>query len=46
MLDYFGDIILLIVMGSVPYLFSRSRLQTSRSKQVMYEFARHYHRNA
>jgi hypothetical protein len=41
MLKYLTDVILLVVMGSVPYLFSRLRFQNSRSKQAMYELARH-----
>jgi hypothetical protein len=41
MLRYLADAILLIVICSIPYLVSRMRLHSSRSRKVMYEFARH-----
>jgi hypothetical protein len=36
-----ADTILLAVICSIPYLFARLRLHSSRSREPLYEFARH-----
>jgi hypothetical protein len=40
-LRYLADVFLLVVICSIPYLMLRLRLQSSRSRKTMYEFARH-----
>jgi hypothetical protein len=41
MLNYLADVILLAVICSIPYLVSRVRLQSSRSRKPLYEFAQY-----
>jgi len=41
MLRYLADAFLLAIICSIPYLVLRLRLQSSRSKKAMYEFARY-----
>ena len=40
MLKYLQEIILLVVICSIPYLVSRLRLRHSRSRKAMYDLAR------
>jgi hypothetical protein len=40
MLRYLADAVLLAVICSIPYLVSRMRLQSSRSREAMYDLAR------
>jgi|HubBroStandDraft_6_1064221.scaffolds.fasta_scaffold88190_2 hypothetical protein len=41
MSNYLTDTILLLIIGSIPYLFARLRLHSSRSRESMYESARY-----
>jgi len=41
MLNYLADVILLAVICSIPYLVSRVRLQSTRSRKPLYECARY-----
>ncbi len=40
MLRYLADAVLLAIISSMPYLISRLRLQSSRSRKAMYDAAR------
>ncbi len=40
-MNYLADVILLTVICSIPYLVSRARLRSSRSRQAMYQLARY-----
>jgi hypothetical protein len=41
MLKYFAEVILLVIICSIPYLVSRLRLHSSASKKAMYDSARY-----
>jgi len=41
MFKYLAEAILLVIICSIPYLVSRLRLHSNRSRQAMYEFARY-----
>jgi hypothetical protein len=41
MLKYLADVILLLIICSIPYLVSRLRLHSSRSRKAMYDSARY-----
>jgi hypothetical protein len=40
MFRYLADTILVVIICLIPYLFSRLRLHSSRSRKAMYQFAR------
>jgi hypothetical protein len=41
MWTFLADVFLLVVICSIPYMVSRQRLHSNRSRKAMYEVARH-----
>jgi hypothetical protein len=41
MLTYLADLVLLAVICSIPYVVSRQRLRSRRSRNAMYDLARY-----
>jgi hypothetical protein len=41
MLRYLADVLLLVIICSIPYFAVRLRLQSTRSRKAMYELAKY-----
>jgi hypothetical protein len=41
MSEYLADVILMVMICSIPYLVFQLRLHSSRGRKVMYDSARH-----